>query len=301
MWIFFAIGSLVLNSFETTTDKIALVGDKVMDYLAASFWRVFLFCLFYGLLGLTGTVGKLHIFLPLPLLIIGIFCASSSIFYTKLLKQIEATGYAVLSYMAPVLYLFVDIFIIKAHLTGLEAIGILLLASGGVMFVLNPKTFRVKKEFTPAVFGMLVYNIFINASQYYAFKYYFNRGLINEVSFYFNIWIVTLIVLVGFLVVRKKTSVTLHSLRDHKKFMATITLSKFFDVSSSLLWLHALAMATVSQVNATDAVYPLMMIAVVYIAQSLFKLKAEEKFSQGHLAFKLAGVMLLCVGGFLVR
>jgi len=301
MWLLYALGSLIFNAAETTVDKVALVSSKTIDALSGTFLRVFLFCFYFGVGGAIGFLGTLRIFAPWPIIGIGIICAGSSLVYTYLLKRLEATGYTALSYLGPLLYLIIDTQFLKFRLTPFEVLGVLLLTAGGVMFVINPGQLKFKKEFTPIVFIMLAYNFFINAAQNYGFKYYYETRGLNEVSFYFNVWTIALIVLLGVMLASNKLGSLWHTVNGNQRFVKTIAVSKLFDAGNSWLWLHALALVTVSQVNATDAIYPLIMIGVVYIVQNVFKLKVEEKLSQGYLGFKLAAVGLLCLGGFLVK
>ncbi len=301
MWIIFAIGSLLAESIETAADKIALVTDETVDVLAATTLRVFFYCLVVGVVGWSGILGKLHVFIPAPILILGLLCGLSSIFYTYLLKHIEATGYAALSYASPILYLLIDTFIVKAHLDFLQIIGIFLLTIGGILFVINPKRFRLKKEFTPAVLAIFAFSFAINAFEYYSFKFYYSAGRINEISFYFNVFTIALLALAVTLILKGKLPQLKDTVLHHTGFMKTIFVSKIFDAICSILWLYAIALATVSQVNAMNALYPLMLMVALYIAQKVFQLTAKEDFSQKKSVVKFGAVLLLCVGGILIR
>src|SRR5579859_3168208 len=167
MWIFYALASQFFNAAETTVDKVALVNNKGVDSLGGTFLRVFLFCFYFGVGGALGLLGNLRIYLPLPIIGIGVICAGSSFAYTYLLKRIEATSYTALSYLSPLLYLIIDTQLLKFHLSALEVLGVLLLTAGGIMFVVNPGQLKLKREFTPIVFIMLAYVFFIDAAQNY--------------------------------------------------------------------------------------------------------------------------------------
>jgi uncharacterized membrane protein len=186
-----------------------------------------------------------------------------------------------------------DSYIIKAYLTIFQALGIILMTAGGLMFVIEPKKLKFKKEITPLVWFMLGYNFLLGAAEYYGFKYYFTNYHINEVTYGFNVWLVSLAVLLLAVLLSGKTKTLFSTITKRPDFIGYLTISKSFDAAQWWLYLHALSLAAVSQVNATSEFYPLMLVAIIYIAQHLFKLKAEEKFYQGHLAFKLTGGMFV--------
>lgn len=300
MWIFFAIGSVFSDAMQTTVDKIAIVKNKTIDSLSATFLRVVMFELLFGFLGISALAGSLRVFLPLPIIGIGILCAGSAFFFTYFLKHIEATASSVISYATPVLYLLVDSFIAKAHLSAWQAMGIVLMACGGMMFVVNPQKFRLKKELTSLVWAMLGYNLLAGGTEYYGFKYYYSHFHLNEVSFGFSVWLVAAVTLFTIILLLGKLKTLRLTIAQRPDFLGAIFISKTFDATQWWLWLHALALASVSQVNAISSLYPLMLIMLLYLAQKTFKFKAEEKFSQGHLSFKLAAVVLLFLGGIFI-
>lgn len=300
MWIFYALGSLFSESLETATDKIALVKNKKIDSLAASFLRLLMVCGISGLVGILGILGPLKLLLLWPIILVGVMDAVASLAYTYLLKHIEATGTAIVSYFSPLLYLAVDTSLLKTHLLPLQIAGILLLVLGGIMFVFDPKKFRFKKEFTPIVWGLIAFNFIFGGVEYYSFKYYAGAHQLNEISFIFSFELVCIALLAAIVIGLGKYRAVWRGFTKTNYF-GLVGISKSLDLACMYLWLHAITLASVSQVNATSSFYPLMLIAVVYLMQKLFKLKAEEKFSRGHLAFKLVAVVLLCAGGFLIR
>lgn len=300
MWIFFAIGSLFSEALETATDKIALVKNKLIDPLAATFLRLIMVCLISAICGMLGFLGPLKLLLAWPIVLVGLLDASASLAYTYLLKHVEATSSAIVSYFSPLLYLAIDVNLLKTHLTPLQILGIFFLVFGGVIFALDPKKLRFKKEFTPIVWGLLAFNFIFGGFEYYTFKYYFADHRINEISFLFSFELICVFLLGLTVVFSGKISAVWRAL-TRSSYFRMVGISKSLDVGASYLWLHALALATVSQVNATNSLYPLMLILVVYLAQNLFKFKAEEKFSGGHLTYKLIAVILLCAGGYFIR
>lgn len=301
MWIFFALASQLSNALENTVDKIAVVGYKQIDSLCATFLRVGMYVLIFGLIGATGILGHMRIFLPWPIIALGVFWAGGSLCYTYFLKHLEITAASVLSYAAPFIYLLIDSFVVKANLSLFQISGIILMTLGGLMFVVDPHKLKVKKEITFWVWAMLLFNFIMGAAENYGFKYYFTHYRVNEVTYGFSVWFVTLIALFLAILFFGKIKTLFLTVMSRPKFIGALTISKTFDSAQWWLYLHALSLASASQVSATSEFFPLILLLVVFAAQSLFKFKAEERFSRGHLSFKLAAVVLLFVGGFLIR
>lgn len=300
MWILFAIASLFFQAVEEAVDKIAIVKDKTIDLFAATVVRNFLFWLWIAVFGIAGFLGSLKIMLTWPILLLAVILIGGGFFYTYLLKKIELTESAALSYVSPALYLIIDAALLKLNFTWLQAMGILLLTAGGMLFVINVKGGGIKEEFTPQVWAIFVYNFLISGVQYYSFKYFFETQGLNEVSYYFNIWLVMLVMFLVIALVQNRWSALWRAAREHLYFDKML-LSKGCDAFAAYLWLHALTLASVSQVNAIGSIYPLILIGSLYLLQNVFKFKAEENFSKGALSLKLVAVALLCIGGFLAK
>lgn len=301
MWILFAVGALLCQGVEESIDKIAIVGDKAVDTFAASFWRNVIFWLWFVIVGISGLLGSLTFFISVPIVLMAALFMGSGIFYTYLLKRIEVTAAAALNYAVPFLYLFIDLVILRLSLTPLQVAGVLLLTAGGLLFVTqHPKRFQLKKEFTPKIFGIFAYSFVVSGVQYYGFKYYFETHAMNEVSYYFNIWLVMTALFLLVIAARNQWETLWRAFRENR-YGPKMIVSKGFDAASSYLWLHALTLASVSQVQSTSALYPLILLGIVYVMQNIFRLNAEEEFSKERLVFKLAAVVLLCIGGFLAQ
>lgn len=298
MWALFALGSLVSQAFESVIDKIAIVTDKSIDSIAASFWRVLLFLLWFVVFGLTGVLGELKIIFPWPIVVFGLLWIGGALFYTYLLKNIEVTGSSALSYASPFFYLVIDVFLFKANMTTLQVLGIILLAAGGMAFVLQPGKLKMRSEFTAKVWWIFLYNLVLGIVEFYGFKYFLSRSVVNEVSFFASTW---LIVTIGFVVIislQRKWGRALQAARKNN-FLGKTVVSKGLDAVCSWLWLHAIVMTNVSRVDALGSLYPLILIGVVYLMQEVFGFKADETLSRSHLALKLSAVVLLAVGGYL--
>jgi drug/metabolite transporter (DMT)-like permease len=299
MWILLTIASLIFGACMETVDKIAIVKDKTIDLFAATFWRNLLFLVWIAIFATFGVFGHLSLFITWPVVLVAVLFTGSSFFYTYLLKKIEVTSQAALSYASPAFYLIIDAVLLKLHFSAFQALGILLLTGGGILFTIDPKG-GIRKEFTPRIWMIFVYEFLVNGVEYYGFKYYFLSYQMNEISYFFNIWLVMMILLLLVVVLQGRWKTLWKAAQNHHYF-AKSALSKFFDAAQSLLWLNAIALAAVSQVNAVNSLFPVILIGVVFVTQNIFGFKAEEEFSKGRLSLKLAAVALLCVGGFFIR
>ena len=298
MWQILALTSLLFSTTENVIDKIVVVTSSKMDTLLASFYRNFLFFILTGLVALTGIFGRLTFFYSWPIVIFAALSLGSGIFYTYLLKNIELTGAAALGYATPFLFLLVDVFAIKSPITMNQIAGVLLLVSGGLLFTINTKTWRIKPEYTKYIWAIFIYNIILYGTEYYTFKYYHAIKGLNEVSYLTSTW---LLVSIGFIVLIILTGKWrgLRTQAVSNNFLAKETLSKSMDVFAAVLWLRALTLTEVSRVNALASFEPLMLIVLLYIFQQRFKFKAGENFDGNSLVQKVFATAVLILGAWL--
>jgi uncharacterized membrane protein len=299
MYILVALAAVVFEACMEAVDKIAIVKNTAIDLAGATFWRNIAFIIWIAIFGAIGIFGSITLLVTWPIMLLGLIFAGSAYFYTYLLKKIEVTSEAALSYASPALYLIIDAVLLGLHFSVFQAAGVLLLAGGGMLFVLDTKG-GIRKEFTPWVWMIFIYDFLVNGAEYYSFKYYFLGTHLNEVSYWFDTTLVMIAVLLLIALVQGGWKKLWHAASDHHYF-AKCMLSKFFDAGQSCLWLYAITLATVSQVSAIGSIYPLVLIAIVFVVQNVFGYKAKEEFSRGRLSLKFAAVILLCIGGFLIR
>mgnify|MGYP001561665083 FL=1 len=161
MWQIFTIGALIFEAAETTADKVIMVANKKLDTLTTSFYRNFIYFFISLVIGITGLAGEMHFSFGWPLILAAALGVVSSIFYTILLKKVEMTGVAAVSYATPFLFLLADVFIIQAPLSFVQVLGILLLIFGGIIFVIDPLTYRLKSQYTKYIIGILLFDVFV--------------------------------------------------------------------------------------------------------------------------------------------
>ena len=300
MWLYFVLGALIFHALEEAIDKITVVKDKTVNLLSATIWRNFFFWFWIVIFGVLGLFGHLEFFISWPIIGLAVMFLASGLFYTYTLKKIEITGMSAFSFISPSLYLLIDVVLLRLPLTFFQVAGILLLITGGLMFAVNIKTRRLKREFTPAIWGIILFDFSIGCVEFYAFKYYFDTMRLNEVSYLFSVWGVMMIMFLIVITARNQWSIFWQTARLNN-YLPKMIVSKGCDALSSYLVFHAVALATVSQVNAVYFIYPIILIGVVYVGQNIFKFKAEEKFSQGYLVIKIIAIVLLVAGGFLMK
>ncbi len=296
MWQLYVLGSLFASATEHVIDKAALVKNTQVDFLVATFWRPFLFLTATVVIGLLGWLGPLQFFFHWSILLLAPIGAFSSIFYTYLLQKVELTSTVAASYITPFLFLFIDTVFLHAPLSLIQVGGITLLVLGGIGFAVDGKTRRFKKEFTIVVWGMFLFGIIWNGSEAYLFQYLHATYALNGVSFFSTLWLITSVVLLILVLVRGKGALLFN--KSSFAYVRQSALSKTCDATSTVLWVQALTLATVSQVAAFEAFDPLVLFVVVVLAQGVFRLKLNEKLSRDHLLWKLGSVCLLILGGW---
>lgn len=299
MWQIFALGALILGEIEYVADKVIVVSDKAIDSILASFYRNFVYFLLALLVGLTGIVGHIRIFLPWPVLVVAGLSVFSGIFYTYLLKKIEVTGSSAVTYAVPFLFLLVDVFVVKTHMSSLQILGIVLLILGGVGFVMDSQTRKLKPEYTKYIWGIFIFDFIVTGAEFYTFRYYNAVQHLNEVSYMISIWLLVSIGLLALVFFQGKAR-QLYSTATHKHYLPKITLSKSFDVGSSLLWFHAISLTNISKVTSFDVFSPLILLVLVYITQNVLKFKVDERLDGPSLKQKALATAVLIVGAYLI-
>jgi hypothetical protein len=298
MWQLYALGSVIFETGEEIIDKIVIVSDLAINTIAATFYRNVAYVLIAVIVGMTGILGHMTFFISWPIVLVGILFVGSALCFTYLLKHIELTGSSALGYSRPIIFLLVDILVLNVPFTGFQVAGVLLLILGGMLFVINPLTRRLKPEYTKYIWLIFIYETITYAVEFYVFKYYSSQNL-NEISYIFS---TNVIMMAGLTVVTlwKGSWANLKALATHNHYLLKMILSKAFDFTYVVLLYRALKLATVSQVSATEAFYPLILIAGLYIIQGGFKFKAGEQFDRLNLLQKTLGTIALVLGIWLV-
>jgi len=295
MWQIFAFGAIVLDACAETVDKIVIVGDMAINTIVATFYRNVAYYVIAVAIGLTGLVGPMHLLFSWPVLLVGLSYIGSACFYTYMLKHVELTGSSALGYARPAIFLLADITLLKAPFNGAQILGVLLLVLGGILFVINPLTHKLKPEYTKYVWMIFLYETISYAAEFYVFKHYATAINLNEISYLLSTNTVMIIGLLA-LTLWQGTWKSMVATAMHKHYIAKVTLSKSFDVAYTLFLYHALRLATVSQVNAMEAFYPLILLVILYVVEEDFRFKARERFDRLSLVQKTLATFVLVIG-----
>jgi len=298
MWQFFELGSLFTSAAQDVVDKFAIVRNRSIDTLIASFYRTVFFFLATIVIGLLGFLGDLKFFLHWQMLLFAPLCVTSSLLWTYILRNIEVLTISAAFYLAPLLYLVVDTHLLAMHFTATQIAGMFLLVAGGISFSIDGKTFRFKPELTRGVWAALVLTVLYNGAEAYFFKYLNSTYSVNGVSFYASLWLLGTTALLGIVLIQGKLPLLID--KNSRSYVPKIAVSKSCDAASSVLSAQALSLAAVSQVTAFDALYPLISFTLVLVAQGSFKMPLNEQLHPRHLLWKAGAIVLLLAGSLMV-
>ncbi|MDB4984732.1 MAG: hypothetical protein JWM20_911 [Patescibacteria group bacterium] len=298
MWQLYVLGSLFASATENVIEKASIIKNIAVDFFIASFWRPFLFFVVTALIGIIGVVGPLHFSFHWTILLLAPFGATASLFYTYTLKHVEITNASAIAYAAPIVFLFIDSKIFHNGFPFAVVAGIFLLVLGGIGFSLDATTRKLKSELTPKVWGILLFGLVWTGFEAYAFKYLNSIQGVNGVSFFASMWLLVSAIL--FVVVIAKGKANLLASKATFAYVKQSLMSKTLDATSTVLWAQAIAFATVAQVSALDALYPLIIFAMAAIVQGIFRVKLDEKLDRRHVFLKIIATIMLVAGAFLI-
>jgi drug/metabolite transporter (DMT)-like permease len=298
MWQLYALGSLIASSGESVVDKIAIVADRRIDSLVATFWRLALFFLFTIVIGFFGWLGGIQFSFNTLIVLVAAMGIGNSLIYTYLLRRVEITGIGAITYLSPFLFLIIDTRLLHTTFSASELTGIFLMVLGGFAFAIDGKTHHFKREFSPLVWLMLFYMVAYTGVESYAFKYLHDVSGTTAVGFTLSYGVLMVAGLLVLVVVRGES----HLLWKHaaKIYVPRVAISKAFDAAGSVLWVQALTLAAVSQVSAMEALEPLVLFVFTILVQDILRLRTDEKLSRGRMRWKAAAVSMLVLGGLLV-
>ncbi len=297
MWQFFALGSLFASAGESVVDKYALVSDRKIDYVVATFWRLLFFSLLTLAVGVIGWAGPLHLALTPAVVFIAFLSLLNSLCYTYLMWHVEVTEIGVIAYLAPFAFLGIDTTILQTHFSSGEIVGIILLVLGGLGFAIDAKTHHMKKDLSLRVWVMFAFGIFFTGALAYTLKYV-NANGINSVSFFVSYGLLASAGLLAITILRGRSRKLFA--KPALVYLPRILISKAFDTVSSLFWAQALLLASVSKVSAIGALQPFVLFVLTVFMQKVLKMRVDEKLNRTRMEWKAAAMCFLVVGGMLV-
>lgn len=303
MWQVFSLGSTFFSALEQSIDKANMVKQNAIGLLSATWIRI-------GAYSVIAYIGGYLIMGEAPALIfgwmmviLGLVNALNSYFYSVLVRKLEITTSGVIFNLAPLVFLFIDIVLLKKGLTTTEICGVLLLVVGGILFLGRKHLIeKFGKDKRLAVFGMFIFGVFYLAFQNYLFQYYSVHYHIPVTDYLLSLGIWTFVfITLGLIFSSLRGTRVKSNFRVYMHYTAGSLVSKTANYGASFFLLKALMLATVSQVYAMEAFFPIMLMFLVLILQGSMHIKMQEDISREALFHKITGIVLISVGIFLVR
>lgn len=303
MWQAYSVLSSFFSAFEESIDKANIVRQKTIGLFAATWIRnvAYTVIAFFAALLIEGHGEKL--LFTAPILMLGAVNAANSIFYTVLLQRLEITASGILFELTPFVFLFTDMYVTRSRLSPPEVLGIFLLVVGGWTFLGAKSSIAAKdRKKKLAIGGIFLFNLVYYGFYSYLFKYYSAYRHVTETRFLLSGGIATVfflsIVCLASMVLQKRVPPRKHVVAH---FTAISFTSKIADYASSYFFLSALALASVAQVSAMESFYPVILMLVVIVLQGWMHVRMKERLDRKSLAHKLAGVVLISLGMYLVH
>ena len=136
--------AMFFSCVESILDKYALLNNKVDDTIA-TFIRIVI----YTILASVASVlinGNIPVYLNGILILLGVLNSYKSVTYTKIIKNTDISLIAMLTYIAPIFLIFIDIYLGKIF-TILQISLIILIAVCGIWISFNGNNISIKIYF----------------------------------------------------------------------------------------------------------------------------------------------------------
>ncbi len=299
IWFIIAFMSILFLSFESLIDKLLVVNkEKSLDPLVASFFRNFAFFVIIAISGVLGVFGKMNFFATWIIFVLGAFWILNSLAYDFLLKNIEISRSSSITYIFPLLLLPLDILIFGEKFLPINVAGIFLLVLGSLTMSLSFSKGTLKNLFSWKVYLFLFIKFIILAFSLILFREYNILYGLNEVSFYFSVWIFVILTYLPIMFFKGKMRKIVKTASENKFLLKTFV-SKSFDVGGSILSLIAITFTNMTKVEAVGSFFPLLVLIFAFIFQKLgFNLK--ENFSIKTTIQKIIGITLIIFGSIIL-
>jgi drug/metabolite transporter (DMT)-like permease len=283
---------MIASSLENIIDKVIIIKKPGnVDILCAMFFRNLGFFVCIVLIGLTGLIGKMSFVFNIPILILVIVYPAVSFSYDHFLRNYEVSRFSSILHILPLFFLFFDNLFFHYSYSLIQLIGIFLLVFGSLLFSYNIK--KNKSAFSwkgiLLLFAFLVVEIYL----YIIFK--ITSETINGVSFFASVWSMMMIEYVLLLIITKKYK-KLQVTATSNGFLLNTFIAKSFDSLSSVFYMQALSVATLTAVSAFISLSPLVMLVILLCIYFLTNIKISEDFSQETLTLKIFATIILILG-----
>lgn len=279
---------------EEIIDKASLTTERIrLHPLTSSLVRNTLYFCFVTAAGVSGIFGQLTIQFRYEYPIVGVIWLINSLGYDYFMRKVELSQFTSVFYIIPLCFILIDVFLLNQSFTPIQFVSMGMLVLGAaIMTFFTSKRGMLNWE---SGFWLLV-KVISEITFLYFFKNLSSSGL-NEISFLFNSWIYVVFGL-SMLVCARNVNMRSESVRGLPIYISKMVVSKLFDFISGLLYLHAIAMATLSQVSALNAVSPIILLVLVKVFSYWYR--PLEDVSPRIFGIKLIGIAILCTGGLLI-
>ncbi|TSC85896.1 MAG: hypothetical protein G01um10148_804 [Parcubacteria group bacterium Gr01-1014_8] len=302
MWQLFSLGAIFCNTLEETIDKAAMLGSSTLDTFVAALIRNII------VLGVAIVVAFLiyrsvpEIIFSLPIIWWGLVYAIQAISYTWILKYIEITAASVTFALLPLVFLPIDIFFRQESLTLMQIGGVGVLVIGGLIFFARKDLSKrlSNSKYILMMLGVLIFDAIVIGSEGYIFKSYYEQYELSPASFLVSGMLYMCAFLAVMLAIHFAWAGKGIQLQGALSYARGASLAKLADYGNIFFTLHALTLATVTQVAAMKVIHPLILLMITMFAQQKFKVDLEEVFTKETVIQKSAGILLVVIGSFLI-
>lgn len=291
-WFFWAFLSLISSSLEEVIDKIIIIKEaKQLDPLISSFYRNVCFFFFVLFSGIIGIFGKVTFFWNVHIFILALCWPIHSLAYDYFLRNVELSRFQSVYYIFPFIYLFLDKMFFHTSYSLSGVTGLTLLVSGAFIFSLDSvhkiSKFTFKKliwmiaAIIPYIYMLIIFKLF--------------GDQVNEVSFYFSIWSIVIIFYILLLFFSGNIKKLFKTATIQGFFKKTI-FSKCFDFMSSIFYLRALLLTSLTNVSAITSFYPIVLLTILIVINFFTKIDVGENFSPKIFVKKIIGAIIITIG-----
>lgn len=292
-WYIWAFLSMVAGSMEIIIDKVIVIKKpEKIDVFVATFYRNLGFFVVTAILGLIGIFGKLSFVFNLPFLILAILWPLNSFGYDYLLRKVEVSRFNGIFFTFPLIFIFIDDVFFHTSYQGIQILGAFLLVIGAILFSL--KTTSEKSPITLKGLFWIVIRIIPNVYLLVVYKMYSTS--VNEVSFYFSVWLLLIAFYLLFIIFTSRYK-KLKETAQADNFLVKTIVAKSFDSLCSIFYLEALAIASLTAVSAFTSFSPLVMLTMLLSISLFTKINTTEDFSKKTLILKIFATVILIAGG----
>jgi len=287
---------MLVGSIEEVIDKAILVNrENDIDPLVATFYRNLAFFFFICLGGILEIFGSIKLAFSFHFILLALIWPFNSLAYDYFLRNVEVSRFNGFLYTLPVFFIFVDGFFFEAHYGILQIVGVFALVAGAVFFSIDFK--NKKLVLTRQGLGWLLLKMLAYIYLLIVFK--MMGDSVNEISFYFNAWLWVLFSYTLILLWTKKYQLLGETGRC-RGFLLKTLLSKSCDFFSSIFYLQAQSLVSLTILSSFTSFSPVVTLTVVIAASLIFKINLKEQIAFRDVMYKAFATALLVIGGFFI-